>query len=80
MNDRSIVLYTGQDGYDMFTDMLDKATLVSIIGYIYEEDGLPEAEKDRLVQMVNSDDSDDLLIVKLYLNSQHGYTFHTPGT
>lgn len=80
MSSRSIVLYTGQEGYDRFTDMLDKANLVSIIDYIYKEDGLPEAEKDRLVQMVNSDDPGDLLIAKLFLNSQHGYTFSTPGT
>lgn len=80
MSHRSIVLYTGQDGYDRFTEMLDKANLVSIIAYLYEEDGLPEAEKDSLIQMVNSDDPGDLLIAKLFLNTQHGYTFLTSGT
>jgi hypothetical protein len=80
MSDRSFVLYTGKEGHDLFTKTLDKAVLVSVIDYLYENSGLLEAERDRLVQMVNSDDPGDLLIAKLILNTQHGYTFSTAGT
>lgn len=80
MNHRSFVLYTGKEGYDLYAKALDKANLVSIIEYLYEYGGLLEAERDRLVQMVNSDDPGNLLIAKLLLNTQHGYTFSTAGT
>ena len=80
MSDRSFVLYTGKEGQDLFTKVLNKAVLVSVIDYLYEDDGLLEAARDRLVQMVSSDDPGDLLIAKLILNTQHGYTFSTSGT
>ena len=80
MSDRSFVLYTGKEGCNLFTNALEKASLVLIIGYLYDDGNLPDAERDRLVQMVNSDDPGDLLIAKLILNTQHGYTFSTPGT
>jgi hypothetical protein len=77
-------MYTGPAGIEridsVIRDEMELRNMLDYLDFLLEHKKISQEESDRLDQMLNSRDQTDYFIAKTILNTQHGYTFSTPGT
>ena len=81
---RTYKMYTGPAGIEridsVIRDEMELRNMLDYLDFLLEHKKISQEESDRLDQMLNSRDQTDYFIAKTILNTQHGYTFSTPGT
>jgi len=67
MESRELVIYTGREGYDHFTEFMERITLIGLLNHNLSKKSISTKEYENLKLMINSPDTENMEIAKLIL-------------